>query len=64
MTTVDQYLKLATHYSKLAEGARRNSYSRHQLQMLADNYMTLAKGTLILDRSAKVLEALEQSRKT
>lgn len=62
MTTVDEYWKLAAHYGRLADGAS-NSYSRHQLQMLADNYMTLAKGTLILDRTAKVLAALDQRRK-
>ena len=61
MMTVKQYLELAHRYSRSAETAP-SSYSRNQLQMLADNYMTLAKSTLVLDRSAKVLEALEKSR--
>jgi hypothetical protein len=64
MTTAKatEYRKLAVHYGKSAERAR-DAYSRHQLQMLADNYMSLAKSTQVLNRSAKFLEALKQRRK-
>lgn len=62
MMTAKGYRILAAHYSRSAEKAR-DSYSRYQLRMVASNYMTLAKSTQVLDRSAKVLEALEQSRK-
>ncbi|RXH26703.1 hypothetical protein XH94_35465 [Bradyrhizobium zhanjiangense] len=62
MMTPDEFAQLAAHYSRAAEEAS-DSHSRYQLQMLADSYMTLAKSTLVLDRSGKVLEILERSRK-
>jgi hypothetical protein len=62
MTRMEEYWELADHYGKLAETAN-GSLARSQLQMLADNYMALAKSTQILDRSAKVLEALERHQK-
>ena len=60
MMTPEEYLELATYYDRLAETAG-DSRSRHQFRMLVDNYMTLAKGIEILDRSARLLKALEQT---
>lgn len=59
MTTPQEYSQLAFHYIRLADEAR-DSYSRHQLCMMADTFMVLAKSTRVLEQSAKVLEALEQ----
>jgi hypothetical protein len=61
MMTAKGYRILAAHYSRSAEKAR-DSYSRYQLRMLANNYRTRAKSTQVLNRSARVLEALEQRR--
>lgn len=62
MTRMEEYWELAAHYSRLAETAN-GALAQSQLQMLADNYMTLAKSTQVLDRSTKVLEALERHQK-
>lgn len=62
MTRMEEYWELAAHYSRLAETAN-GALARSQLQMLADNYITLAKSTQVLDRSNKVLEALERHQK-
>ena len=56
---MEEYWELAAHYSRLAETAN-GAVARSELQMLADNYITLAKSTQVLDRSNKVLEALER----
>jgi hypothetical protein len=62
MLTAGHYAELAAHYSNAAE-ATSDSFSRYQLLMLADNYATLAKSALVLKRSGKLLEAIEQHRK-
>jgi hypothetical protein len=59
--TPEEYLELATYYERLAETVR-DSRSRYEFRMLADSYMTLAKGIETLDRSAKLLKALERNR--
>ena len=41
----------------------RDRYSRYELQMLADSYMTLAKSFWTLERSGKALEALARRLK-
>jgi hypothetical protein len=58
--TPEEYLQLATYYDRLAETAR-DPRSRYQFRLLAENYMTVAKGIEILDRSAKLLKALDRS---
>jgi hypothetical protein len=50
------------HFGTLAKNAS-GSYCRHWLQILADNYVTLAASIVILNRSAKLLDALEQRPK-
>lgn len=62
MMTPAEYVELSVYYSRMAETVR-DSYSRYQLQMLADSYMTLAHSTQVLDRSSKVLDGLGQHRK-
>ena len=62
MTTPQEYRLLSVRYSRLAETAR-DRYACHQLQTLADSYMTLANSSWVLERSAKILTILEQQRK-
>ena len=57
MMTPEECTELSAHFSRLAEMAR-DRYSRYELQMLADSYMTLAKSAWTLERSGKALEAL------
>jgi hypothetical protein len=61
--TLDEYREQAVYYSRLAEEAAPNSHSRYQFQTLADSYITLAKSTWVLERSAKAVESLEQRRR-
>jgi hypothetical protein len=61
MTKPDEYTELWLHYSRAAEAAS-DSFSRDQFQALADSYMMLAKSTKVLNRSAAILEALQQQR--
>jgi hypothetical protein len=59
MMTPQEYLKLSADCRRLAE-TKRDRHSRYQLQQLAGSYFQLAKTIEALNRSAKVVEALEE----
>jgi hypothetical protein len=59
MTKPDEYTELWFHYSRAAEAAS-DSFSRDQLQALADSYLTLARSAKVLKQSSAILEALQQ----
>jgi hypothetical protein len=62
MVTPREYLELAAHFDRAARKAKARG-SHNLLRSIADNYMTLAKSTKVLKRSAKALDALERHKR-
>ncbi|PAY04275.1 hypothetical protein CK489_34075 [Bradyrhizobium sp. UFLA03-84] len=61
MMTLQEYEELAAKYERLIE-MLRDPHDRYQLEKLANSYRALANSASVLDRCARVLEALEQGR--
>ena len=62
MLTPGEYRELASHYESAAEQAS-DDVARERLRALAQTYFVLARSMSLVERSAKVLDRIEECRK-
>ncbi|CCE09126.1 hypothetical protein BRAS3843_3040011 [Bradyrhizobium sp. STM 3843] len=62
MTTLAEYLHLATRYERAA-GQAADPAARRQLEAVAETYLTLAKSLAVLERSTEVVEEAKRTQK-
>jgi hypothetical protein len=62
MLTPGEYQELASHYELAAEQAS-DDVARERLRALAQTYFVLARSMSLVERSAKVLDRIEERRK-